>query len=757
MNPGCLNETDLLALLDGSSSREATAIAVRHLDNCESCRIRLEEANRSLAVSQDLAGLADREQLPDGIDEVLMHLSQQQRQRVTSASSTLETLTPDTEGNALGLFREFEVLEVAGRGGMGVVFKARDQRLDRIVAIKSMNLPDLPDLKSRFAREVRAAAAVVHDNVVSIYAAGEHNGIPFLVMEYVAGETLAEIIDQQGPVQVDRFIELAKQITAGLEAVHRKGLVHRDLKPANVIIDETGKAMLTDFGLAKSVQANGLTATGTLLGTPAYMSPEQAREEEVDYRSDLFSLGATFYAMLTGVDPFTGSSTYEVLDAVCNAEPIPIRDIRSNIPQWVVTLIQQLLEKDPSRRCPTTSHVQETLASADQTPQPSAATPSKRRRTVLGVVGVGLLTMIVAAYAGLFRKKDDFVLRRNGQRFSSLHEAIAAASNNDVVEICGRGPYVLDSIDLGNRSLTIQAGRHQSPVLRVSKPNAPLFVTRGTLKLAGLEIENLHPSSRFDGEWTNPQEALVLVSASGRFDAAFCRFRLGENRPCVYHAGKQITFRNCMIGGTDSIWLLWDSHPGSTVTHINNFIHAKIGVAVRAAKRNRDDRRRAACHLLASDNTLQNSNGYLWIMGNASSWIHSLNVTFENNVVETNAFVTLRPTFSDGRLTRDVSSNATRWFDRTTSWQDRNNLYVNVHSFLKMRRRSDLATSLKEWLSICGVTQGRRDASQQISSGKLARISQEQVVGADPRQLGPGEPFHDWSSTLEYDSWLNTR
>ena len=291
MSRGCLNESDLTALLDGSASDEATEIAVRHLDTCESCRVRLEEANGTARSLPDLESLADREVLPDQLNGMLARLCHQRSRRSDSASSILESLTPGKGTRTLGLFREFEVLEVAGQGGMGVVLKARDRTLNRIVAIKCLNLPDSPDIRSRFERESRAAASVVHDNVVSIYTAGDHDGTPYLVMEYIAGDTLAEILDQQGFLPTERFIELAKQITSGLEAVHQKGLVHRDLKPANVIVDDHGKAMLTDFGLARSAQGDGLTVTGTLLGTPAYMSPEQAREEDVDQRSDLFSLG----------------------------------------------------------------------------------------------------------------------------------------------------------------------------------------------------------------------------------------------------------------------------------------------------------------------------------------------------------------------------------------------------------------------------------------------------------------------------------
>ena len=349
--------------------------------------------------------------------------------------------------------------------------------------------------------------------------------------------------------------------------------------------------------------------------------------------------------MLTGVPPFSGSSTYEVLDEVCSAQPVPISDIRSDIPNRIESLVQQLLQKDRNRRCPTTGHVQGLLAAADLDLRRPAPAPVKRRRALAVIASVALLACMIWACSMLFGKKGDFSLHGHGD-FASLVEAINAAGHNDVIEIHGNGPYVLDPIEIGSRSITIQAGPKHSPVLRMSNPSAPLFVTSSVLKLAGLEIENLVPSGEFDGEWTDSQESLVVVNSSGRFHAAYCCFRLGENRPCAYHTGKLVSFRQ-----------LRDWRPGFSLGFMG-FPTGGIGDDGQQSRACKDWRGSSKPHRLRRPHrvafradwlcpTMQYTPqyGFLWITGKTASRVHSLDVTLENNVFRADAFVTLRPTF----------------------------------------------------------------------------------------------------------------
>ncbi|QDT14937.1 WD40 repeat domain-containing serine/threonine protein kinase [Alienimonas californiensis] len=248
---------------------------------------------------------------------------------------------------------DYRVLEPVGRGGMGVVWRARDRRLDRIVAIKAL-APQLaadPVARRRFVREARAAAAVTHPHVVTIHAVEPDGPTPFLVMEYVAGRSLKEKLDADGPLELRETLRIGAQIAAGLAAAHERGLIHRDVKPGNVLLENgVERVKLTDFGLARVADDVALTRTGQIAGTPQYMSPEQAEGTLIDVRSDLFSLGGVLYAMAAGRPPFRGDSTLTVLRGVCDLSPRPLREENPEVPPWLAALVERLLAKNPDDR-----------------------------------------------------------------------------------------------------------------------------------------------------------------------------------------------------------------------------------------------------------------------------------------------------------------------------------------------------------------------------------------------------------------------
>jgi hypothetical protein len=249
---------------------------------------------------------------------------------------------------------------------MGVVFQAFDAALRRVVAVKflSPRLAVSPLARARFTREAQAAAAINDPHVVTIHAIGEHEGLPYLVMEYVAGITLAARLKREGMLGVKSILRIGIQVARGLAAAHSQGLIHRDVKPENILLESgLDRAKITDFGLA-CVPADlwRLTASGVLLGTPAYMSPEQATGAAVDRRSDLFSLGSLLYHVCTGEPPFPGPSVMAILDRVRDAEPRPIRDLNPDIPPALASHIRRLMAKDPSDRFPSANEVVRTLA-----------------------------------------------------------------------------------------------------------------------------------------------------------------------------------------------------------------------------------------------------------------------------------------------------------------------------------------------------------------------------------------------------------
>ena len=265
----------------------------------------------------------------------------------------MEELVPGTI-----LAGKYKIAEVAGRGGMGIVYKAEDTKLKRRVALKFLP-PELmleKEAKERFVLEAQAAAALSHPNICTIHEIDEEEGKSFIAMEYVEGQSLRAKIER-GPLEEQEALDIAIQIAEGLDEAHKKGIIHRDIKSANIMVTEKGQAKVMDFGLAKVTGGTLLTREGTTLGTVAYMSPEQARGEEVDFRSDIWSLGVVMYEMLSGQLPFKGDREASVLYAVVHEEPKPLKAIKPDIPVELQQIIYNALKKKRESRYSSTSEM----------------------------------------------------------------------------------------------------------------------------------------------------------------------------------------------------------------------------------------------------------------------------------------------------------------------------------------------------------------------------------------------------------------
>ena len=277
---------------------------------------------------------------------------------------SLSILAPGGGPGVLGMLDQYEVLEVVGRGAMGVVFKARDTKLQRIVAIKALapRLAADGTARKRFVREAQAAAAVRDDHVVAIYAVHDDGPVTYLVMEFISGTNLAEKVKHSGPLALKEILRIGTQMAAGLAAAHKQGLVHRDIKPANILLENgVQRVKIADFGLARAVDNASLTGTGHVPGTPLFMAPEQARGETVDQRSDLFSLGSVLYTLCTGRPPFKADNTFAVLKRVCEHTPRPILDANPDLPDWLAAIVEKLLAKDPKDRYQSAAEVARVL------------------------------------------------------------------------------------------------------------------------------------------------------------------------------------------------------------------------------------------------------------------------------------------------------------------------------------------------------------------------------------------------------------
>jgi serine/threonine-protein kinase len=259
-----------------------------------------------------------------------------------------------------------------GRGGMGIVYRAKDKRLKRNVAIKLLP-PELAfrsEIKSRFLREAETAAQLSHPNIVPIYTVDEQEGLVFFVMAYISGDNLAKRLHERGVLTVDETRRILREVADALAYAHDRGVVHRDIKPDNILLEQaSGRPLVTDFGIARAMDSEGdsrLTATGMAIGTPAYMSPEQAAgEREIDGRSDLYSLGILGYQMLTGEPPFVASSTPAMLVKHISERPIPVEQRRTDAPADLARAVMMLLEKDPANRFPSASALVTALDSGE--------------------------------------------------------------------------------------------------------------------------------------------------------------------------------------------------------------------------------------------------------------------------------------------------------------------------------------------------------------------------------------------------------
>ncbi|NIO37178.1 protein kinase [Candidatus Bathyarchaeota archaeon] len=249
--------------------------------------------------------------------------------------------------------KKYKIIEMLGEGGMGIVYKAKDTRLKRTVALKFLpaELTKDKEAKKRFVQEAQAAAALEHPNICIVHEVDEADEQTFISMSYIEGQNLKAML-KDGPLDVDEAKDIAIQVAEGLREAHEKGIVHRDIKPANIMLTKKGQAKITDFGLAKLSWGVDLTKTSTIVGTVAYMSPEQARGEEVDHRTDIWSLGAMLYEMLTGKRPFEKDQEHALIYSILNEDPVPINSLRSDIPGHIEKVIRKALEKDASKRYP---------------------------------------------------------------------------------------------------------------------------------------------------------------------------------------------------------------------------------------------------------------------------------------------------------------------------------------------------------------------------------------------------------------------
>ena len=440
----------------------------------------------------------------------------------------------------------FEIVGTIGRGGMGIVFKAIDKKLKRQVAIKVLapQLAANDDARKRFLREAQLAAGVRHENVVTIYSVDEADGVPFLVMELINGESLQDRL-KRGPLRVDEIVTLGIQIASGLEAAHRTGMIHRDIKPANILLEESPqdapdglassrapRVKITDFGLARVSSESGLTQAGYIAGTPQYMSPEQANGQPLDHRSDLFSLGSVLYALCTGQVAFRAESAVVVLRRVTDHDPDPIQSVNPEIPQWLCEIINKLLAKSPEDRFQTAREVADRLLlmpttagharPRDETRATYVLSNQQGRRTEEPLFDNSLATELLPTETFTKKGSSDGSNRKR----ALIAVALFALAGLTFVVTQGRQQ---DSMASRSEPASSPAREHTTDreaagAKDVSKQNDPQKEQQkepGSKAIAApAKAPRVHPLLDNNYEWTEPQELGPGINGGGIVDHA---------------------------------------------------------------------------------------------------------------------------------------------------------------------------------------------------------------------------------------------
>jgi serine/threonine protein kinase len=511
-------EDPLVELIRGSASTVLSVADDSRVDGTDESRVD-SLICRLQALQPSLLGQSGSQRGATG-DDVVLGLE----------SETLPFLASPHGPDEIGRLGSYRILRVLGAGGMGIVFEAQDVQLERHVALKVMkpHLTSNPRARARFLREAKAAAAITHDHIVPIFQVGEDRGVPFLAMAQLNGESLENRLKRARKLPIRELCRIAREAAEGLAAAHERGLIHRDIKPANVWLESAspksppdevgGRVKILDFGLAQVGGENAqLTQTGTILGSPAYMAPEQIDGRPAEPRSDLFSLGCIIYRMATGQLPFQGHGVISVLWAVATKDPQPIRELNPTLPAAISDLVMELLAKRPEDRPPDSLAVVERLrAIEDQCagpfplPHSISATSARPRWRMRGLVAAAALAAIIPL-AYFFGAPLIRFTTNKGELIVEVDDP------NTAVEVAVRQNEMVVRDRTNERVFLLTAGEGEVEVYEKTS-GLKIATRRFTLTRGGKEIVAVHlerSTDRGAAEWALKLGGTIQVSQDG--------------------------------------------------------------------------------------------------------------------------------------------------------------------------------------------------------------------------------------------------